>query len=188
MESATGSPTPDDAAADLLAAERSRDGLAHDVELPAGYGAWMTAAVAVQIAATAVGLASDDGSRATALVLGGLVVFGLVAVVQVHRFRRRNAVRSSGFVSRAVLGTASAASWGEAAALAASVAAALHQLWWLVAASAVAGGVTYSLSSRRWLRAYRADPAGQATGGSPAVLAALTVLAVVGLTLLVAAR
>ena len=94
-------------------------------------------------------------------------MFGLVAVVQVHRFRRLNAVRSSGFVSRAVLGTAAAASWGEAAGLAAAVAAALHDLWWLVGVSAVAGGVIYSLSSRRWLRAFRADPAGQATGESP---------------------
>jgi hypothetical protein len=188
MESDRDSPTPDDAAAALLAAERSRDRLAQDVELPAGYAAGMTAAVAVQIAATAVGVASDDGARATVLVLGGVVVFGLVAVVQAHRFRRRNAVSAPGFVSRAVLGTAAAASWGEAAALAAAVAAALHDLWWLVGLSAVAGGVVYALSSRRWLQDYRADPDGQAPSRSPAVLVALTVLVVVGLVLLVTSR
>lgn len=188
MESTSASPSSDDAASALLAAETSRTRLVQDVVLPSAYGLSMAAAVAVQIATTAVGLSSDDGRRAAGLVAAGVVVFGLVAAVQVIRFRRRNAVMLGGFVHRAVLGTARAASWGYAAALAAAVAAALHGWWWLVAASAVAGGVTYSLSSRRWLRAYRDDPAGHATGGSPAVLAAVTVLAVVGATVLVIAR
>ena len=65
--------------------------------------------------------------------------------------------------------------------------AAFESRWWLVAAAAVAGGVGYAFGSLRWWHTYRRDPAAHAGGASPRVLAALAVLACLGLVTLLAA-
>ena len=61
-------------------------------------------------------------------------------------------------------------------------------LWWLAALISVAGGVVYVLSGRRWLRAYRQEPARLGAGESTLWLALAVGLAVAGLVLLVLDR
>ena len=92
----------------------------------------------------------------------------------------------SGFVSRAVLGTAVTASLGYAAGLASAVAAAFADLWWLAVLCAVGGGVAYALAGRRWWRTLPQDPAGNAHAESALMLAILVLLAAIGLVLLLA--
>jgi hypothetical protein len=66
--------------------------------------------------------------------------------------------------------------------------AALRGLAWLVALAAVAGGVVYVLSGRRWLRAYRREPDRLGPGESALWLGVLAFVAVAGLVLLVLER
>ncbi len=176
-------PTPDEAAALLDDAGRDRDTLAADLVVPSGYEAWMGAAVAIQLGTVAIGVAVGSPAALGAL-LGGVVLFAAVAGWQVWRFRRANGVLVSGFVSRAVLGNDARASIAYGAALAAVIGAGLHAAWWLAAVCATAGGVLYVLSGRRWLRLYRGDPAGRSRGESVLVLVVISVLALVGLVLL----
>lgn len=181
------SPTPAEAAAALADAEGSRARLVHDLVLPSWFHVSISAAIAVQIATTALGLASDH-TWAHLLLVIGLVGFALAAGVQLVRFRRLNGVWLGGLASRVVFGTATAASATYAAAFAASVWAACAGAWWLVPLCAAAGGVAYGLSGRRWVRIYRDDPAAHGRGESIAWLATLIVFAIAALVLLVVER
>jgi hypothetical protein len=179
-------PSPDEAASLLNDAGRDRDRLAADLVLPAGYDVWLGAAVAIQLATVAFGVWA--GSPAPLGILAaGVVLFVTVAAWQVWRFRRANGVLVAGFVSRAVLGNDLRASISYAAALAAAIGAGLHEVWWLVGVCAAAGGLLYVLSGRRWVRLYRGDPATHSRGESVLVLVVISLLAVVGLVLLLAA-
>ena len=185
MESTSGSPRPEDLAAVLDDAERSRSHLVDEMTLPGHYHAWIGGAVAFQIATTAIGLTLDR-PWSPILILAGALVFGLVAGAQVQRFRQQNGAWVGGFVSRAVLGTAVTASLGYATGLASAVAAAFADLWWLAVLCAIGGGVAYALAGRRWWRRYREDPAGNARAESALMLAILVLLAAIGLGLLLA--
>jgi hypothetical protein len=171
------------AAADALSeAEASRTTLAHAIATPSWCFTSLGAAVAVQIGLTAAGFA--DGALLP--VLAGLAVFAVVAGVQLARFRRRNGVWLGGFASRVVLGTAMPASIAYGIALAAALWAASGEHWGLVALWSAAGGTAYALGGRRWLRAYRAEPAAHGRGESAAWLALVAVAALGGAVLLVA--
>ena len=187
MENADGWPTPEEAAVALAEAGASRTMLARGVVLPSFFDAAIGAAITVQIATTAVGLA-DIGNWAGWLLPAGVAVFVLVAGIELARFRRLNGVWLGGFASRVVGGTATAASTSYVLSLGAAVWAAFGQAWWLVALCAAAGGVAYACSGRRWLRTYRAAPAAHGRGESAAVLAVLAILAVGGLVLLLVGR
>jgi hypothetical protein len=134
-----------------------------------------------------VGLTVDH-TWARSLLPAGVVAFGVVAALQVLRFRRLNGVRVRGFVSRVILGSATTASFAYAVALVSAYVAALRDLWWLVGLAAVAGGVVYVLSGRRWLRAYRREPDRLGPGESALWLALVVVFAVAALVLLVLQR
>ena len=86
----------DDTAAALRDAELARDELAGSVVFPRGHDLAIGAAVAVQIATSALGLYVDEPWARWALA-GGLVLFGLVAALQLWRFVRLNGVRIRGF-------------------------------------------------------------------------------------------
>lgn len=172
--------TSADAAAALTAAEASRSSLAGGIATPSWFFTSLGAAIAVQVATTAVGLGDD---RPWALA-AGLVLFAAVAGVQLARFRRRNGVWLGGFAGRVVLGTGTLASASYAIALGAAIWAAYDARWWLVAWCAVAGGTAYALSGRRWMGRYRAQPADHGRGESAATLAMLGGAALAGLALL----
>jgi hypothetical protein len=174
-------------AAALNDAERARDELAADLVVPPGYDLAIGAAVAFQIATGAVGVTVQD-AWAMMLLAVGVVVFGVVAVLQIVRFRRLNGVRVRGLVSRVILGSAMTASFGYVVALVAAFVAAQSDLWWLVGLAAVAGGLVYVLSGRRWLRAYRKEPARLSAGESALWLALAGAAAVAFLGLLVLER
>lgn len=174
-------------AAALHDAERARDGLAADLVVPRGYDVAIGAAVAFQIATSVIGLTVED-AWARSLLAVGVVVFGVVAAFQVTRFRRLNGVQVRGFVSRVILGSAMTASFGYGVALVAAYVAALRDLWWLAGLAALAGGVVYVLSGRRWLRAYRREPGRLGPGESALWLGLLVLAAVAGLVLLVLER
>jgi hypothetical protein len=176
------SQTRDAAVAALADAEASRTGLARGIVTPSWFFTSLAAAIAVQIATTAAGVAEG---RPWVLV-AGLVVFALVAGVQLARFRRRNGVWLGGFASRVVLGTGTRASLASVVALGAAIWAAYGEHPWLVALWSLAGGAVYALAGREWLRRYRAAPEAHSRGESLALLALLTVAALGGLALLVA--
>lgn len=187
MENMIGAPTPDEAAATLADAEATRADLAGRLVLPSLFHASIGAAVAVQIASAAVGLAADT-TRTPLVLLAGLAVFAVVAVIQLVRFRRLNGVWIGGLASRVVFGTGQAASTSYVVALGASIWAGLDHTWWLVCLCSVAGGLGYALSGRQWLRRYRGDPAEHARAESTAWLVVVGVLALAGLLLLVTNR
>ena len=56
---------------------------------------------------------------------------------------------------------------------------------WLVALCSIAGGAAYALAGRRWLRAYRAEPAVHGRGESAAWLALTAAVGIAGLARLV---
>lgn len=188
MENVSGSLTPQEAAAALAAAEASRTTLARRLVVPPFFYISIGTAIAVQIAATAVGLADIDHQalwqRAVWLVAAGCLAFAAVAAIQLVRFRRLNGLWLGGFASRVVGGTAMAASASYVLALGATIWAAFEAAWWLVAVCSLAGGVAYAASGRRWIRIYRGEPASHARGESAAWLAALGVLTITGLVLL----
>jgi hypothetical protein len=108
MESTGGWPTPEEAAVALAEAEASRTMLARGVVLPPFVDGAIGAAIAVQIATTALGLA-DIGRWAGWLLPAG-VVFVLVAGIELARFRRSTGVRPGGFAGRVVGAPATVAS------------------------------------------------------------------------------
>jgi hypothetical protein len=184
MENITGSPTADEASAALDEAEASRARLAGRIALPSWFYTSLGVAIAAQIATTAIGL-GGNGLWGLAALMAGLVLFFVVAGVQLARFRRRNGVWLAGFASRVVLGTGYVTSATYALALGIAIWAALDELWALTILSAIAGGAAYALGGRRWVRAYRREPATYGPGESAAWLAVLGLLALAGLALLV---
>jgi hypothetical protein len=169
-----------EAAAALGDAEAARAAIARRVSAPPWYAGSMAATIALQIAATAVGL----GTGRAWVVAAGVALFAVVAVVQLARFRRRNGVWLGGFASRAVLGTDASASSAYVVALGAATWAAFEDRWWLVALCSLAGGAAYALCGVRWLRRYQAEPAARARGESAAWLAIGGATALAGLALL----
>ena len=180
MESTPERPTAAEASAALSDAEASRATLARGIATPSLFFTSISAAIATQIATTAVGLGDD----APWVLAAGLAIFAAVAGVQLARFRRLNGVWLGGFASRVVLGTGTAASVSYAIALGAAIWAAYDARWWLVAVSAIGGGAAYALSGRRWMGAYRAQPALHWRGESAAWLALIGVVAFAGLAVL----
>lgn len=172
--------TPADAAAALAGAEASRARLAQHIDTPSGFSVSIGVAIAIQIATTAYGLVEE---RPWVLV-AGVVLLLAVAAVQLMRFRQRNGVWLGGFASRVVFGTGAAASASYAAAMGVAVWAAFAEYWGLVGLVSLAGGATYALSGRHWLRAYHEQPAVHAPGESRLWLAALTLAALVLLVVL----
>ena len=181
MESTPPRPTAAEAAAALSDAEAARAALADGIVTPSWFSTSLGAAVAVQIAATAIGL----GAEMPWLLAIGVAVFAAVAAGQLARFRRLNGAWLGGFASRVVLGAGTLASLSYAAAAGLAILSAYGERWWLVAVTSVAGGAAYALSGRRWLRTYRREPAAHGRGESAAWLAALSVTALAALVLLV---
>jgi hypothetical protein len=182
MESTPQRPTAAEAAAALTEADASRSALAHRIATPPWFFTSMAAAIATQIATTAIGLGDDGALWALA---AGLAVFAAVAGMQLARFRRLNGVWVGGFASRVVLGTGMAASMSYVVALGVAIWAAYEAEWWLVALCSIAGGAAYALGGRRWMRAYRAEPAVHGRGESAAWLALIAAVGIAGLVLLV---
>ena len=168
-------------------AETARAALAQSTRMPSWFFASLGAAIAVQIASTAVGVADPSSWNLAALAFG-IGVLIAVAGVQLARFRQLNGVRLGGLVSRVVLGTGTLASASYAVAAMAAILGAFDERWWLVATASIVGGALYALNGRRWLRAYRTEPALHARGQSLAWLALLTVAALAGLALLLLYR
>jgi hypothetical protein len=183
MENEPVRPTAVQAAAALGEAETARTALAGAIAVPSWFSASIAAAVAAQIAATAVGLAED----APLAIVAGLAIFAVAAAVQLARFRHRNGLWLGGFASRVVLGTGTPASASYAVALAAAIWAASGEQWWVVAVCAITGGVAYALAGRRWMGSYREQPAGHARGESATLLALLGAVALGGVALLLVA-
>ena len=183
-----GVPTPEQAAVALAEAEASRTMLARGVVLPPWFDAAVGAAITVQIATTALGLA-DIGGWAGWLLPAGVAVFVLVAGMELARFRRLIGVWLGGFAGRVVGGTATAASTSYVLSLG-------RRGVGGVRTGMVAGG---ALRGRRrgGLRVQRSpvapDLPGRAgaahgRGESAAVLAVLVIVAVAGLVLLLVGR
>lgn len=180
MENIPGRPTAAGAFAALTEAEASRAALARRIATPSWLFSSLGAAIATQIATTAVGL----GEGIPWLLAAGLVLFVAVAGVQLARFRRLNGVWLGGFASRVVLGTGTPASAAYVIALGAAIWAAFEAGLWLVTLWSLAGGAAYALCGRRWMDAYRAHPAVHGRGESAAWLALFGAAAAVGLVLL----
>ena len=180
-------PSAAEASAALNDAEEARAALAESTKMPSWFFASIGAAIAVQIATTAVGVADPSSAKLAALA-AGIAVLVAVAGVQLARFHQLNGVRLGGLVSRVVLGTGTLASASYAVAGMAAILGAFDKRWWLVGTSAIVGGAAYALNGRRWLRAYRTEPALHARAESLASLALLTVAALAGLALLLLYR
>ena len=183
MESMQPQPDPDEARSLLSVADQSPRRLTADLRLPTGLLPLLGVAVALQIGTAAYGIAQQTAAG-LAVLLAGLAVFLLVAAVSLHRFRRINGVRVDGLASQVLLGTNATSSVVYLAALAAATWAAFESVWWVVAVAAVVGGAGYALGARQWWHAYRGDPVAHAGGVSPRMLAALAVLACLGLAAL----
>lgn len=179
--------TPAQAQAAMADAESARTRLASGLRLPSLFHDSIGAAVAVHIATAAVGIARQD-DPGVVLVAAGVLVFGLVAVAQLVRFRRLNGAWVGGLASQVLLGTAGLASGLYVVAFGLATWAAVAGAGWLAAVAAVAGGVLYAWSGRRWWRRYQGAPAEHSGGGSVVVLAAAGALALVFLIVLVAYR
>jgi hypothetical protein len=176
-----------EAAAALKDAEASRATLARRLETPSWFFGSIGAAIAVQIATTALGLAVPSPWRLFGLV-AGITLLVAVAALQLVRFRRLNGVWLGGLVSRFIFGTDTFVSVAYGVAFGGAIWADFDARWWLVIFWAVIGGAGYSLLGRRWLRSYRAEPARHARGESIAWLAVLAVAALGGLALLLLYR
>ena len=184
METSGSRPTPDEAAVALLDAGSARDRLSHRLTLPSWFYSSIGAAIAVQTATLAAGVA-DQSSAGIGLAVAGLVPFVLVAVVQLARFRRLNGVWVGGLASRVVFGSDAAVSTAHFVGMGAAIWAAFEGRWWLVGLCAIAGGVGYALCGVRWMRSYRGDPAAHSRGESVLLLVALAVPLFAGAVLLV---
>jgi hypothetical protein len=183
MESNDPPPRPDEAAALLAAADRSVAQWAGRLSLPPLFHTAIGAAIAVQIATAAYGIAVDT-PRARLALGAGLLVFAATAIVQLLRFRARNGVWVSGLASRVVLGTGNASTTAYLLAFGAAVWAAFEDRWWLVGLSAIAGGTAYTLGGRHWWRQYQGDPTAHSRSASLAFTVGAVVVALAGLVLL----
>jgi hypothetical protein len=186
MESNPVQQNPDDPRSALDVADQARQRLAAGLRLPTGLHPALAAAVAVQIATAAYGIAAQTAAG-LAVALAGVAVFLGVAALLLYQFRRINGVSVDGLASQIVLGTGAMSTLVYVGAFVAATWAAFDSRWWLVAVAAVAGGVGYAFGALRWWHAYQHDPAAHAGGASPRVLAALAVLACAGLVVLLVA-
>ena len=184
MESSPKPPTPDEAAAVLTQAEATRARFADEIVLPGWFAGSIGAAISIQIATTALGLSN----RMPWLIATGVLVFAVVGVIQLVRFRRLNGVWLGGLAGRVVLGTGTRASLSYAAALAVAIWAAFGARWWLMAVASLLGGVGYALAGRHWMHAYRGAPHKYGRGESAVWLTALSAIAVAGIVVLVLGR
>ncbi|MFF1822633.1 hypothetical protein ACFVWG_35350 [Kribbella sp. NPDC058245] len=180
-----GSPSADDAAAALDDVRRSQAKLAAGLQLPKGFYGNIGLAIAVQIFLTARSLSAGSG-KLPVLAFAGVLVFAVVAWIQIVRFRRLNGARVRSLISRLVLGTGALSSLTYGAALAGALWAALGHHWWLSGVCSIAGGAGYVAGGMRWMRLYRADPQSNGRNESAWWLAAVVGLAVAGLLLLAA--
>jgi hypothetical protein len=178
---------PSDPAGELAQADIARQRLTAALRLPSWFHTSLGAAIAVQIATTAYGVAEQSGAGLL-VVAAGCLVFLTVAVVLITRFRKLNRVRVAGLVSRAVLGTSTRSSLVHLAAMAGAIWAAFEGQPWLVGLAAVAGGAGYAASAHLWWRGYRADPAVHARAESRVTMLGYGLLTLAGLVLLIAMR
>lgn len=168
-------------------AESARTRLAGSLRLPSYFYSSIGVAIAVQIGTGATGVA-DQETWGVVVLAGGVLVFVLVAVVQLARFRRVNGAWVGGLASQVLLGTAGLASATYVAAFALATWAALAGAAWLTPIVAVAGGAAYAWAGRRWWRRYQGAPAEHSRGEQAVVLVAAVVVALVFLVALVALR
>ena len=175
--------TPGDPRSELAVADQARQRLAAGLRLPTGLHPALAGAVAVQVGAAAYGIAAQTAAG-LAVALAGVAVLMGVAALLLYQFRRINGVKVDGLSSQIVLGTGGTSTLVYMVGFGAATWAAFESRWWLVAAAAVAGGIGYAFGALRWWHAYRDDPAAHAGGASPRVLAALAVIACVGLVVL----
>ncbi len=178
-------PTPDEASLALADADSARRRLTGTLVLPSYFFTSIGVVVATQIATSAIGLASQD-LAGWAVVVAGWIALGVVAGIQLTRFRRLNGVRVAGLTHSVVLGTNTAAVVSYGAALAAAIWSALLGADGLVLGSAAVGGAAYAWSGRRWWQAYRGDPGTHGRGPSTIYLTGACVLALVGAVVLLA--
>ena len=160
--------------------------MADGLRLPTGLHPALAAAVAVQVGAGAYGIAVQT-SAGLAVALAGVAVLMGVAALLLHQFRRSNGVRVDGLSSQIVLGTGGVSTLVYMAGFGLATWAAFESRWWLVAAAAVVAGIGYAFGTLRWWHVYRHDPAAHAGGASPRLLAALAVLACLGIVALMIA-
>lgn len=182
--------TPGEARDALSVAATASSRMAAGLRLPSRFHVWLGTAIAFQIAtaAWAMSRGADDGA-ALGVLAAGVVVFLVVAADQVRRFRKLNGATVDGLVSRVVLGTSFWSSAAYTAGLGLAVWAGLADLAWLIWPTAAVAGVGYALAGRHWWSRYQADPTAKARAESRLELAALVLLAVLGLVvLLVASR
>jgi hypothetical protein len=184
MESSPKPPTHDEAAAALTQAEATRARFAGDIVLPPWFVASIGAAISVQIATTALGLAN----RTPWLIATGVAVFAIVGVLQLLRFRQLNGVWLGGLAGQVVLGSRTVTSLSYAAALTVAIWAAFGARWWLMAPASLLGGAGYALAGRHWMRAYQGAPHEFGRGESAAWLTAVSAVAIAGIVVLVLGR
>jgi len=183
MESSPGQQNPCDPRSELAVADQARQRLAEGLRLPAGLHPVLAAAVAVQVGAGACGIAAQT-TAGLAVALAGIAVLMGVAALLLHQFRLINGVRVDGLSSQIVLGTGGTSTLIYLVGFGVATWAAFESRWWLVAAAAVAAGVSYAFGTLRWWHLYRHDPSAHAGGASPRMLAAFAVLACLGLVAL----
>jgi len=187
MESTERPITPSEAQAAIADAESARTQLVGSLRLPSAFHSSIGAAIAIQIATGAVGIANQQ-LWGMALMAVGVLVFVVVAAVQLSRFRRLNGTWVSGLASQVVLGTVGLASLTYMAAFGSATWAAFTSARWLVPIAAVAGGFAYAWAGRRWWRRYQAAPAEYGRGERAIVVVAAVVVTVALLVPLVALR
>ena len=175
--------TPGDPRSELAGADQARQRLATGLQLPTGLHPALAGAVAVQVGAAAYGIAAQTAAG-LAVALAGVAVLMGVAALLLYQFRRIN---GDGLSSQIVLGPGGISTLVYMVGFGVATWAAFESRWWLVATAAVAAGVGYAFGTFRWWHAYRQDPATHAGGASPRVLAALAVLACLGLVALLIA-
>jgi hypothetical protein len=183
MESNPVPRNPDDPRSMLAVADQARQRLTTGLRLPTGLHPTLAAAIAIQLGTAAYGIATHTAAG-LAVALAGVAVFLSVAALTLYQFRRINGVRVDGLANQIILGTGATSTLVYVAAFGAATWAAFASHWWLVAAAAIAGGLGYAYGALRWWHAYRHDPAAHAGGASPRMLAALAIVACLGLVAL----
>lgn len=182
-----------------MSADEARDALAHvaaaqhriadGLQLPPYFYSSIGLAIAVQVATMGVAISGPLSAAASlASLIGGILVFLLLAGVPLWRFRRLNGAWVDGLASRVVLGTSFLSSLVYALGMCAAAFAGLERAWWAVVASAALTGVAYAWAGRRWWAAYRRNPQGHVPGESLVTSVALVLLAVGFLVLAVLSR